>query len=169
MRIDNRHVLFFLALLGAIGFLIPDELKWSAAWGVLILLFLIIPWRAYKLPSNDAGQAFLLFKQLLMHYCTNRSFEAAVHDATTFSAVKPTEEKSFLSILYVLEEIALLLRAKAKFKLYDEFYLGPPFETFTSFFRTESQEFLQMIGYWNSFDKQRARFFYWDDLGWKEY
>jgi hypothetical protein len=52
MRIDNRHVLFFLALLGAIGFLIPDELKWSAACGILILLFLIIPWRAYKLPVN---------------------------------------------------------------------------------------------------------------------
>lgn len=48
MKIDNPYVLFALAWIGAISFLIPTELRYACAWIFVILALKLIPWPAYK-------------------------------------------------------------------------------------------------------------------------
>lgn len=121
------------------------------------------------------GEAFLTFRKLLVFYNLNHDFHEAIegeaHDATDRKASYIDYELvRRMSRIYVLEEIALNIRIRSRFNVYDEYYLGPQMKIFPDIYHGRFSWFLKEAGIASEYRLSSARFFYYDEnVRWKEY
>lgn len=121
------------------------------------------------------GEAFRIFRGLCVFHSLNHAFaedvDAEVHRAV---ARKPGwtnyESARRLSRIYVLEELALNLRLRARWNVTDEFYLGPQMVILPELFHGRHAWYLENVGLCDAIDVSGARFFYWAEEGsWKRW
>jgi hypothetical protein len=107
-----------------------------------------------------------LLRNLYILYNLDDSFKSDV-DLTVSEAIdrrhyhRSHDTAKSLSLMYVLEEVALNLRLRHRFQVYDEFYLGPPLVVLVELLSGRHSWFLREIGFCNDYDTHRARFFSW--------
>jgi hypothetical protein len=112
------------------------------------------------------GEAFQIFRGLSIFYTLNQAFSEDV-DAEAHRAVrrksgwKDYDAARRLSAIYILEELALNLRIRSRWKLTDEFYIGSQMLILPELFHGRHSWYLKSVGLTESIDVLGARFFTW--------
>jgi len=113
----------------------------------------------------DAGYMNLL-RQLSILYVSDLDFRKEVNLIVLDATGRRHNHRSRssarrLSLLYVIEELALNLATRKKFDVYDEYYLGPQLRLLLELFKGKYRWFLDEIGYTVDYRTDNVRFFSW--------
>ena len=109
-----------------------------------------------------------LMRNIYVLYNLNSDFRRDL-DSTVEEAVlrrhfhRSLERAKALSLMYVIEEVALNMQVRRKYGLHDEYYLGPQLSLLLDLFKGKHRWFLDEIGYTRNYDINKARFFSWKD------
>jgi hypothetical protein len=127
----------------------------------------------YEILSMDDiadKETFLILKKVYLLYSLDDKFRSTITNEARMTVARRSGCLNYdialeMSRVYLLEEIALNIRVRAKLYLMDEYYLGPQQAILPQLFSGKFSWFFAEAKLAPNYPHLRARFFYWGEEG----